>query len=201
MPLPWVRDVEAGDASETQPAAQAVDGAPNAGAASNASGTWFGRRMPWAQMNEEDPPQEEDQLFADLTWQTRIQGFALFAALGFVSNALSWIALGTGMYTKYAVLATMGNLMSVCSTMMLMGPKRQCERMFDPVRREASIVFIASMFLTIFVAMVLKSTVLVALCSTVQYLALIWYSLSYVPYGREMAMSCVRGCGRMIMAV
>jgi len=38
-------------------------------------------------------------------------------------------------------------------------------------------------------AFTIKSRLLCLLCIAVQYSALLWYSLSYVPYGREMLIS------------
>ena len=144
---------------------------------------------------------DNDQLFPTMSFNTRMQGFVLFAALGLFANFMSWIALGLGNYTKYSVLMTMGNIMSLGATTLLMGPKRQCTAMFDDSRRIATCVYIGSMILTFLAAFVAKSAVLCAMCCVAQYLAFIWYCLSYIPYGRDMARSCLGSCSRVIISV
>jgi hypothetical protein len=142
-----------------------------------------------------------DQLFPDLSMTTRIQGFILFAILGFISNFMSWIALGMHHYPKYSILMTMGNLMSLGSTLMLMGPKRQCRSMFDETRQTATTVYLCSIGATLVAAFVFQSTFLCVLCCIVEYLAFVWYSLSYIPFGRKMAKSCLSGVYRMVIPV
>jgi hypothetical protein len=154
----------------------------------------------WTEMRDKQV-EEEDQWFHDMSWSTRVQGFILFVALGFVASFLSWVALSTGSYTKYAALCTMGNIMSLFATTLLMGPRRQCKLMFDPTRVNATGVYLAMIVLTLMAAFIVKSAPLCALCSLGQYLSLLWYSLSYVPYGREMAMGCLGGCSRVLVTV
>jgi hypothetical protein len=152
-------------------------------------------------INGEGMDDEEEQLFGTMAWSTRIYGFLLFAILGLFASCLAWVALSTGNYSKYAVLTTMGNVMSLSSTCLLMGPLKQCKSMFDPVRFVATTVYLTSMVATLVAGCVIKSTALCALCSVVQYGALAWYSLSYIPYGREMALSCLKSCSRTVIAV
>ncbi|KAI9103762.1 hypothetical protein DFS34DRAFT_605741 [Phlyctochytrium arcticum] len=59
--------------------------------------------------------------------------------------------------------------------------------MFDATRLTASIVFLAAMILTLVVAFTIRSIPLVLICCLVQFLALMWYSLSYVPFARDLA--------------
>jgi hypothetical protein len=144
---------------------------------------------------------EEGQWFEGMSWTMRLQGFVLFTALGAFSSMMGWLALSTGYMWKYSVLTTLGQVMSICSTVLLMGPKKQLESMFDITRRDATFVYLASMVMTLFVAFATRSAVLCALCGIVEYSALIWYSLSYIPYGREMAKSCLSGFSRVVINV
>lgn len=144
---------------------------------------------------------EEGQWFQGMSWTTRLQGFVLFTALGMFASFMGWIALSTGYMWKYSVLTTLGQVLSCLSTVLLMGPQKQLESMFDPVRRDATYLYLASMILTIFVAFSTQSAVLCALCGIAQYVALIWYSLSFIPYGREMAKSCFGSVTRLVVAV
>ncbi len=173
----------------------------------NARSTWFNHSAP---LDEAQPirgdassgaDEEDDSCLPDLDWTMRIQGFIMFMVLGFIASSLAWFTLSTGHYTKYATLMTLGNLMSICSTLLLMGPRRQCRKMFDETRQVATTVYLCTMTLTVVVAFTLQSVALCALCSAAQYLALIWYSLSYIPYGREMATGCLKNCGRVLVSV
>lgn len=148
----------------------------------------------WSMLESEAP--DEGQWFPTMSWITRIQGFALCWALGFFANVVAWVALAAHNYVKYSLLSSVGNVMSMMSTVMLMGPLAQCKRMFDPIRRETTIVYLASIAATISAALVWHSAPLCALFTIVQYAALVWYSLSYVPYGRELARSVLAGCTR-----
>ncbi len=74
--------------------------------------------------------------------------------------------------------------------MFLMGPMNQFRRMFDRIRIVATIVYLSLIGLTLFLAF--KNRVLPALlCSILQMFALLWYSLSYIPYARTMIMKCL----------
>ncbi|CUG89071.1 Got1/Sft2-like family protein, putative [Bodo saltans] len=144
---------------------------------------------------------DEGQWFQGMSWTTRLQGFVMFTALSVFSSFMGWIALSTGYMWKYSVLTTLGQVMSICSTVLLMGPQKQLESMFDKTRKDATLVYLASMLMTLFVAFATRSAVLCALCGLVEYGALVWYSLSYIPYGREMAKSCLGGFSRVVINV
>lgn len=154
----------------------------------------------WSQVDEEKPATDE-QLFGDMSWTARLQGFCLFQVLGFFANCLSWLSLSVGNYSKYAVLMTLGSCMSLLSTTLLMGPRRQCQSMFDETRWGATMMYLGAMVCTVVAAFAFHSAVLSAFLCLLQYCALVWYSLSYVPYGREMLKSCLFGCGRMVVTV
>ncbi|KEG12559.1 SFT2 domain containing 2 [Trypanosoma grayi] len=133
----------------------------------------------------------DEQWFQGLSWSSRIQGYLLFTALGFFSSAMGWVALGIGYYWKYSVLSTLGSAMSLASTLIIMGPHAQLQYMCDEYRRTSSMLYIGSLLLTFVVAFTLKSAVLCLICGLLQYACLIWYSLSYVPYGREAVLTFV----------
>ncbi|KAK7200451.1 Got1/Sft2-like family [Novymonas esmeraldas] len=131
------------------------------------------------------PMNENDQLFHELTWMERVQGFCILMSMALFATLMSWFALGMGAYWKYSMLSTLGSLLSMLSTIILMGPSAQLAYMFDEYRFNATVLYLCSMFLAFFVAIAFKSLPLCLLCGLLQYSALIWYSLSYVPYGRE----------------
>lgn len=59
--------------------------------------------------------------------------------------------------------------------------------MFDSKRWIASTIFLGSIALTIGAAVGLKSVPLSIIAVIIQFLALGWYCLSYIPYGRCVA--------------
>ena len=155
----------------------------------------------WSTISDSVPSGEdgEGQLFSGMSWSTRIQGCILFSVLGFFSSIMGWVALSSGSFWKYSVLSTLGNVMSLFSTIFLMGPMRQCKLMFDPIRRSVTLAYLGAMVLTVLVAVSFRSATLCAMCGMLQYAALFWYSLSYVPYGREIVGNCFGSCSRMVL--
>lgn len=97
----------------------------------------------------------------------------------------------------YAVMYTAGNVIAVIGTLFLAGPRRQARRMAGERRLLATCIFVISMALTLFVAWLPPlprgpKTVLVLALVFVQWLALVWYGLSYIPFGRQVAVGCLR---------
>lgn len=136
---------------------------------------------------------EPDQIFKGLSWSQRIQGYLIFLALSLFAMLMGWIAVSRGWYWKYTALSALGSLMSIAGTMILMGPSAQLRYMFDETRVGATTAYLGSVFLSLIVALVFHSFFLCFLCGIVQYAALTWYCLSYVPYGREAVLSFVFG--------
>ena len=92
----------------------------------------------------------------------------------------------------FAVMYTFGNIFGITSTFFLVGPLKQIKNMCNPNRLIATIVFLASMGMTLFSALYLKSAILVILFVIIQFLALFWYTLSYIPGGRSCFKSCCK---------
>ncbi|KAG0361202.1 hypothetical protein BGZ54_009189 [Gamsiella multidivaricata] len=81
----------------------------------------------------------------------------------------------------------------ICTTF-LIGPGKQLRTMFAPVRMVASIVFLSLIVITLIVAFTLKSGLLCLILCVIQFLALFWYSASYIPYGRTAIRKVVGSC-------
>ena len=86
------------------------------------------------------------------------------------------------------------NILTLFRSFFLVGPQRQIKNMLDPKRATVSLVFIASMVMTLVSALVLKSNILVIVCTAIQFCSLVWYVLSYIPYGRQYCMKCIKSC-------
>ncbi|KAA0199208.1 hypothetical protein HAZT_HAZT009114 [Hyalella azteca] len=80
------------------------------------------------------------------------------------------------------------------STCFLMGPLKQLERMFAPTRLVATIIMILALIMTLISVFVLGNKMLALVMVFVQFLAMTWYSLSYIPYARDAAKKCFESC-------
>ncbi|KAK2540905.1 Sft2d2, partial [Columba guinea] len=107
-----------------------------------------------------------------LGWGTRVKGFIACFAIGclcsLLGSCLLWVPK-KGL-TLFAVFYTLGNIASIGSTLFLMGPMKQLKRMFEPTRLIATIV------------MLWRKQGLALLFCILQFFALAWYSISFIPF-------------------
>lgn len=144
---------------------------------------------------EEDRSPDEETGFAaqfrdatTLGWTSRIKGFAICFALGFFFSILGvfCLAFGPGKGLRlFALFYSLGNITSISSTCFLMGPVNQLKKMFNSTRVLATITALTFLVLTLVSALVVKKTALTLVCCIIQFLAMTWYSLSYIPYARD----------------
>ncbi|KAJ6707658.1 hypothetical protein OIU85_027972 [Salix viminalis] len=81
-----------------------------------------------------------------------------------------------------------------CSTAFLIGPKRQVSMMLDPVRIYATALYLASIIIALFCALYVHNKLLTLLAIILEFGALIWYSLSYIPFARAMVSKTMLAC-------
>ncbi|KAG5609666.1 hypothetical protein H5410_020947 [Solanum commersonii] len=87
------------------------------------------------------------------------------------------------------------DMAKVCtSTAFLIGPKRQVTMMLDPVRIYATAIYIASIIIALFCALYVRNKLLTLLSIILEFGALIWYSLSYIPFARSMVSKVMMAC-------
>ncbi|XP_041353826.1 vesicle transport protein SFT2B-like [Gigantopelta aegis] len=148
--------------------------------------------------DDEDEEKSIVTQFSDattLSWSTRIKGFIVCFALGIVLSTLGTCLLfAKNGLTIFAVLYTVGNLLSLGSTCFLMGPVNQIKKMFAKTRIIATILVVLMFILTLVFALALKIPALAILCCLLQFLALTWYSLSYIPFARDAVKKCFASC-------
>ncbi|KAG8748138.1 hypothetical protein FRC10_008871 [Ceratobasidium sp. 414] len=109
----------------------------------------------------------------------RLYGFVGCLAIGFVLSILGTCLLFLGALTSFALLYTIGIIVSLIGTGFLIGFLKQLKVMFKPVRVVATIVFFATIGLVFVGAFVLCIVFVI-----IEYLAYTWYCLSYIPYAR-----------------
>lgn len=76
----------------------------------------------------------------------------------------------------------------------------QLKNMFHSVRIFATIGYLATLILTLSVAFAYNGggkTLLIIICIIMQLLALIWYTLSYIPFARDMVVKVCASCTGM----
>lgn len=139
-------------------------------------------------------PEEPGPLaYCKLTWKQRLIGFAVTFTIGTVFSVLSsaFVPLMMVRPSRFALPYTLGNICSICSTTFLLGPESQARKMFQPERRTATIVYFASMVATAVVAVTTGRVLPVLLLTALQTLAMLWYSLSYIPGARELVRNTI----------
>ncbi|GAB2221917.1 hypothetical protein Drorol1_Dr00013112 [Drosera rotundifolia] len=113
----------------------------------------------------------------------RMYGFGGCLVAGFVLMFLSLIVFAKPI--KFALLFTFGNVLAVGSTAFIIGPTQQLRMMFDPVRRYATAVYIGFVVLALICALLIHSKIFTILAIICEICALVWYSLSYIPFARR----------------
>lgn len=88
-----------------------------------------------------------------LSLQERLLGCATCMVCGYLLSFGSFLRmkdLMTGNPVPLVVNVTIGNVVALCGTCFLTGPKQQSTRMFHPKRRMASILYLSSLIVTLF---------------------------------------------------
>lgn len=154
-----------------------------------------------AQSESSNMLDEVSEMCPKMTYHQRIMGFGICFTCGYLMTFMSFrlfIKLVEGNPAPFVFLYTSGNIMSLMSSMFLSGPKRQCKSMFDEKRKLTSITYLVSLACSVAVCFIPMPTGpkigLLVLLLLVQMSASLWYTLSYVPYGRA-------GVKRMLRSV
>ncbi|XP_060626724.1 vesicle transport protein SFT2B [Anolis sagrei] len=154
------------------------------------------KRVLSGQDAEEPGPLAEVVDASSLSWSTRLKGFIACFAIGVLCSIL-----GTGLLwvpkkglILFAVFYTFGNISSIGSTMFLMGPMRQLKRMFEMTRLIATIVMLLCLILTLCAAFWWHNKGLALIFCVLQFFALAWYSISYIPFARDAVKKCFTVC-------
>ncbi|KAG9493644.1 hypothetical protein GDO78_001498, partial [Eleutherodactylus coqui] len=82
----------------------------------------------------------------------------------------------------------------VSSTCFLMGPLKQLKKMFEPTRLIATIIMLLCLICTLCAAFWWHKKGLVLLFCILQFLAMTWYSISYIPFARDAVIKCFSSC-------
>ncbi|XP_059656242.1 uncharacterized protein LOC132303138 isoform X2 [Cornus florida] len=150
---------------------------------------------------DDEPAAEEESSFAfmddfnrncTLSTKQRLYGFVICFVTGLSCTFLSILVFFNPI--KFGITFTFGNLLSLGSTAFLIGPKRQVTMMLDPVRIYATAMYLASLIVALFCALYVHNKLLTLLAILLEFGALIWYSLSYIPFARSMVSKVMVAC-------
>ncbi|EXB64070.1 Vesicle transport protein SFT2B [Morus notabilis] len=150
------------------------------------------------EVEEEDTTAASDSFIDDfnrnctLSTKQRFYGFAICLAAGLTCTLLSMVVFLNPI--KFGITFTLGNLLALGSTAFLVGPKRQVTMMLDPVRIYATAVYLATIIIALFSALYVHNKFLTLLAIILEFGALIWYSLSYIPFARSMVSKVMLAC-------
>jgi hypothetical protein len=146
-------------------------------------------KLPTAITGEEQADEDIDPCKClNLSYTQRIWGFGICFSLGMIISIMSsFLVLNP---VKFALPYSFGNILSLLSTGFLVGPKRQCKYACAPSRVVAFLIYIGCVIATLVSALAFHKAFLTLLFVVTQFFAGLWYTASYVPYGREMLARC-----------
>jgi hypothetical protein len=133
---------------------------------------------PFAAVDGEASSQSAWEGTCALTKKQRFIGFGSCLVFGMLISFLSFLFLTRP--TSFALLYTLGNIVSLASTGFLIGFLRQLKYAFAKKRIAATLIFIFAMIMTLFSVLYLKITILAIFCVIIQFAALVWYTASYI---------------------
>ncbi|KAN0066548.1 hypothetical protein ACQY0O_000642 [Thecaphora frezii] len=126
------------------------------------------------------------KLGIELTRQQRMIGFAACLVLGFVLSILGSVFLFTGSLTSFAILYSLGVVISLTGTGFLLGFMKQFKQMFAKVRIVFTLAMMASFAMVWVSAFAIGSAIVSLIFVVVLYVSFTLYSLSYIPYCIEL---------------
>ncbi len=143
---------------------------------------------------------EISEFCPQLTYKQRIYGFGVCFGVGYLITLLSFSFFDelrdNGNPVPFVVIYTLGNVVSLLSSMFLCGFKTQFRRMFDDTRKITTIVYLSTLVASIIICFIpfnadVKLLILVLLLIA-QFLSSTWYTLSYIPFARRAVKKCFK---------
>lgn len=142
-----------------------------------------GSSSPFAALNNPYGLSELPEWFPSLSLKQRLTGCVVCFAAGMLISLCSTLTMADA--PTFGMLYSIGNLLSLCSTALLFGPWRQVQNMFARKRAVATLMYLASLGGTIAVAILTEQAIPTLGMMGVQFCCLVWYTLSYIPFGRD----------------
>ncbi|CAO1619757.1 unnamed protein product [Parajaminaea phylloscopi] len=170
-----------------------LPGSGNSGSGSS-GGPWVNLEMPGQVKNTYGELTGENSQFAEwgfeLTRRQRLIGFVSCVVGGFALSIIGAVLVFINL-ALFAVLYSIGVIVSLVGTGFLIGFAKQIKQMFKSIRLVATLILFAAFAMVWVSAFALHSGIAAIVFVVVLYLAYIWYSLSYIPYARDMVKGMV----------
>ena len=143
----------------------------------------------------------KDTACPSLPVKYRIWGFITCFLLGFLISILTMLLFFFGDKSKasrFAIIYTVGNIASLLATFFLIGPMRQLKLMFKKTRIIATIMCLFCIIFTVVFALTFYDrekaghNIIMWILIILQYIAMFWYVLSYIPFARTICLKCCK---------
>ncbi|WWD21282.1 hypothetical protein CI109_105766 [Kwoniella shandongensis] len=180
------------------------DSQPAAGASSaNPLGRVWNSMSGYIPLRNEGRSQEEEAYFALSRWE-RFLGFLACCAGGMACFGVAFLFLPILAIKprKFALAFTLGSLLFMLGFAILHGPWNHLKHILSPERIPFSLAYFGSLFLTLFFAVGIRSTLGTLVAAIIQVVALLSYLAAYFPggittlrFGGQMAL---RGAGSLL---
>lgn len=131
-----------------------------------------------------------------MSYKTRIIGWIACSVVGFLMSIIisaAFVITGFDVVT-YAILYSISQIISIAGTCFLSTPKGHCKDMKKKHRIIPSIVYFLSIIATIVIAVATQITGLVFLFLVIQVVAYYWYTISFIPFGQQIAKKICQCC-------
>jgi len=107
-----------------------------------------------------------------------------------------FVKLMEGKPKPFALVYTLGNILSLLASTFLCGPRKQFKNMLHKTRRITTVVYLSTLLLSLtfcFVPMNHNARLLILVILVfVQFFALTWYCLTYIPFARNAVKRCLK---------
>ena len=129
-----------------------------------------------------------DSCCPQMSFQQRVFWFCFTGILGFGIIILTF----TEMEIYYLAA---GTALAITSTFFLNGWEAQKAKLLDPVRFPCVIIIVGTIIASIVLKIMgIKKNIITYPLYILEAGAVVWYFLSYVPYGREFCIKCCKCC-------
>jgi len=137
-----------------------------------------------------------------LSYRTRALGFCACLAASFLFALLASLNIKKilkGDPAPFALWDTLTNVVGIAGTFFLSGPTTQCNRMFAGQRLVSTLVYLGALAGTLFFCLAPfvpaePRVYCIFLMIVVSWLALLWYTLSYVPWAQHYVCAACKSC-------
>lgn len=149
--------------------------------------------------NNHTEESDDTSCLPSLTFRERALGCGTCMVAGYLLSLGSFWRIRdllTGDPVPFVLNATIGNIIALLGSCFFSGPQAQFTKMWKDQRRTASLLYLGSLLgtlLCIVIRIPLQRLILLLLI-VVQYVAIFWYCISYIPFAQDAVAGFVQRC-------